>query len=367
MRWWLCVVLAGCHFRAGAAAGDAATDLAIDVPADIAPDTIPADWWDPSWHHRRAITIDTSTLTNTLGKFPVLITVPNTFDYADARSDGADLRLVDGTGAVLPYDLDTWSPSNTSWLWVSVSLPQPPTPAPIVWLYYGNATAAAGAAPAAVWTQYISVHHLANLTDASGHGHDGTSSSVATTPIATSGIVGQARAFDGTDDEIDLPTSTAYDLSAQMSVSLWVHGVVFTSQWQCFVCKGDSAWRVHRGNTTSHADFGSTVSGIQGNLDSTSNVDDGGWHHIAVDYNGTNKAIYIDGTREATAASAAFSTNTFAVVFGENVEAGARFYQGDLDEVRIDTHARGQAWFAVEYRNVTDRTFATLGPDQAIP
>ena len=368
MRAAALVVLAACHFREGTAAAprdSEPADVVVDVPADLPADvTIPADWWDASWHHRRAITIDTSTLTNTLNKFPVLITVPNSFDYADARSDGADLRFIDGGGAVLPYDLDTWSPGNTSWMWVSVTLPQPPTAAPTLWMYYGNPSATAGAQPAMVWTQFISVHHLAGLTDASGNGHDGSSSSTGTTPIATSGIVGQARKFDGSNDEIDLPVSTAYDLSTAMSVSMWVHAVVFTSQWECFVCKGDSAWRIHRGNTTSHADFGSTPG--PNDLDSTSNVDDGGWHHVAVDFDGTTKRIYIDGAKEAMVASTAFSTNTFAVVFGENVEAGSRFYKGDLDEVRIDTHPRGLPWFSADYRNVTDPTFAQLGADEAI-
>ena len=41
------------------------------------------------------------------------------FDYA-AAGDGTHFTITDGTGAVLPYEIDTWNPGGESLLWVKI-------------------------------------------------------------------------------------------------------------------------------------------------------------------------------------------------------------------------------------------------------
>jgi biopolymer transport protein ExbB len=357
---WLLVALGACSFRHGVTSGGAQT-------GDASPDMSLA-----AWHHRRAVMIDTSSLTADLGAFPVLVTLnKTTFDYSLARADGADLKFTLGDGTPLAFDLDTWAPTDTSWLWVSVPLAKPPAPAPTVWLYYGNPDATSAADPAATWTGYTSVHHLTDFSDASGGGHDGVPASTATTPAIANGKIGGARTFDGVMTAIPLPASPAYDFTTAMSMSAWVRVASFDVAWQCIVCKGDSSWRMHRGNTTNHADFGTTpVTGTSGNdnIDSTSNIDGGAWHHVVVSYDGTNKHVYVDGMLQGSKAIGPLNTTTYVVILGENAEAAPpRYFHGDLDEVRIAGDPRTPAWFAAEYRTVTDPSFVHLGADEVIP
>jgi biopolymer transport protein ExbB len=370
-------VLAGCNFsspQAPPAAADAplvSPDAAIDAQRLQDGTTIPADWWDPAWTHRRLITIDNSSVATPLAAFPVLISLTSAgFDYSDTHDSGADLRFIasDHT-TVLAYDVDTFNGGGTSTFWVAVDIHASSSPKPTLWLYYDNAAAAHATNAAAVWSTEVSVHHLTDFTDASGNGHDGAAPSMNTTPTIVGGQIGGARSWDGADDQVLLPVSTAYDFTTSMSVSLWTQVNAFTADmWDCFICKADGAWRVHRGDTTSHADFGTTQSSGTDNLDTTSNVTGGAWHHIAVEYDGTTKSIYFDGALQASQPATTIEVTTDPVDFGENTGSmDTRFLTGLMDEIRISSQTHGAAWFAAEYQTVTDPTFATLGADQALP
>jgi len=378
MRLWVVgAVLAGCNFSAAqgpVATADAplgSADAAIDAQQLQDGTNIPADWWDPAWTHRRLITIDNTSVTSSLAAFPVLISLTSAgFDYGDTHDGGADLRFIasDHT-TVLPYDVDTFNGGGTSTFWVAVDIPASPSPKPTLWLYYDNGAAPPATNAAAVWSTEVSVHHLTDFTDASGNGHDGAASSMNTTPTIAGGKIGGARSWDGVDDQVLIPASTAYDFTTSMSVSLWAQVNAFTAdQWDCFICKANAAWRVHRGSTTSHADFGTTQASGTDNLDTTSNVTGGAWHHIAVEYDGTNKSIYFDGALQASQPATTIEVTSDPVDFGENTGSGdVRFLTGLMDEIRISSKHHGAPWFAAEYQTVSDPTFATLGADQALP
>jgi hypothetical protein len=211
------------------------------------------------------------------------------------------------------------------------------------------------------------------FVDATGNGHDGAPGSAASTPALGSGVFGVASVFDGSADAVPLATTSAYDLTSGLSVSAWVKLSAWVIGFECIVCKGDSAWRMHRGNTDSRPDFGSTPAiggtGANANLDAGTNVDDDAWHLVAMEFDGSNKTITVDGSGFATAASTPLATNAFGVVIGENLEATGpplRYFEGAMDEVRIAATAMGSAWFAAEYRAGTDPTFVTVGPAQQI-
>jgi biopolymer transport protein ExbB len=375
----LSLACAGCTFHAASArTSDAQVDtVTVGDSSDAPVDGNGSDWWDTDWLHRRQLTIDNSSIAETLSGFPVDVTLTTAnFDYAFAQADGGDLRFVTDAGDLLPYDLDTWSPSATSSIWVGITIPPAPTGAVTAWLYYDNSTAPNGATPSQVWPTFTSVHHLgADFSDATGNGHDGTPPSPAATPSETAGEIGGARAFDGSNDSVDVASGSgsAYDFTTAMSASVWITVIAFDIEFECVVCKGDSSWRIHRGDTSSHADFGTTpaVGGTSDNddLQSTSNVDGGGWHQVTVSFDGSNKSIFVDGGLQAMDVEGTLATTTFGVVIGENDEAvnpSLRNWGGNIDELRISGVARDAAWFAAEYRTVTDATFAQLGSDQAL-
>jgi hypothetical protein len=56
--------------------------------------------------------------------------------------------------------------------------------------------------------------------DSSGNGNDGT---LINGPIWTTGVIGQALEFDGTDDYVDVGTGPAITGAAQRTVSMWIN------------------------------------------------------------------------------------------------------------------------------------------------
>src|SRR5262249_22244971 len=118
------VALAGCRFSSGQASSDGAVPIDSPPPpidaVDAAHDTIPGDWWDTSFTHRRLVTIDGTKLTGNVSGFPILVTLdPTTIDYAAVATGGADIRFIaaDNT-TVLDYELDTFQSGGTSLAWV---------------------------------------------------------------------------------------------------------------------------------------------------------------------------------------------------------------------------------------------------------
>ena len=370
------LVVAGCKFTptlAGDARGSATPiDAELDGVPDAITDAIPADWWDPDWHHRHAIAIDGTKLTGSLNDYQLLVKLPPTFDYAQSQSAGQDLRFIaaDQT-TVLAHDLDMYVVGGTSYIWVKIPT-LVNTGTTTIWLYHGNATATSNAAPHTVFSQDVSVNHLgADFSDATGHAHDGTSFGG---PTAVAGMIGGAQSFDGVDDYATLATESGFDFTTTMTVSAWIQVTAFTVGYQAIVTKGDSSWRMHRGGNGNGdgngntLDLGTTSASVNDNLDGTTNIMDGQWHHVAVTMDGTSKHVYVDGAIDSTRAyTLTLDNNAYLVTLGANLEASSmRYFSGKIDEVRILNFARGATWIAAEHLNVTDPTFVMVGGDAPI-
>ena len=358
MRWQLgLVAVAGCAFELPAGSDGGGDDGGGGLAGFTA---------------RRPITIANAQLTEALVDFPVLVTLDAaSFDYAGAAVDGADLRFASDDLTLLHYEIDSFTPSATSWIWVRVPMiAPPPAPPTQIWMYYSSPGARSAASPRDVWIDHVSVHHLGTNVDASNNGHGAQQADVAKTPLDTAGVLGRAYAFDGNDDALVVDGAAAYDFTKTMTVSLWMRAPSFTVSFQCMVCKGDTAWRVHRGNGTQHADFGTTSSApANDNLDSGSNVSGGDWHHVVTTLDGTVKKIYVDGALDGMRSYALIlNTNALPVAIGENQEAGGRNWKGDLDEIRIAGAARTASWIGMEYQMVAmPAATIAIGAREAAP
>ena len=154
---------------------------------------------------------------------------------------------------------------------------------------------------------------------------------------------GYALDFDGTDDFVSLPNESSFDFTTAMTVEAWIKVGVFDKGWQAIVTKGDAAWRLHRYNTSDNISFG--TGGLSNtDLQGTTNVNDGQWHHVACVFDGSTKILYVDGKLDASiAVTGTIATSNAAVYFGENSEATSRHFNGSIDEVRIWDDARTQA------------------------
>ena len=97
-------------------------------------------WIGNEWNYRRLVTISNPGST-VLTDYQVRINLDNTFDFADANSDGSDIRITAADGITeLPFWIETWNVTGTqATIWIKV--PTLPTSGITVYLYYGNAFA----------------------------------------------------------------------------------------------------------------------------------------------------------------------------------------------------------------------------------
>jgi len=352
------LAVSACGFSAGSSApieSDASVDAFIDPPPLDGPRT---DWWDASYASRRSVTIDASKLAGPVTDFPVLVRLP-------APVDIADLRFVESDNATLAsFELDTQGPAETT-LWVKLSL-DPSAATKKLWLYAGNAAAEPRSSGPSVFGGYASVNHLGDaLTDSSGHAHAPTVPAVLSqAPVVHPSPLGQSRFFDG-DDYMILADSAAMNMGQLMAASAWIKVAQYTSGYQCVVCKADEAWRMHRSNNGNGIGFGTTAGGSQ-NLDGSISVNDGAWHHVAIVMDGTKKHLYVDGVEDANVGyNKTLDESTKLVRLGMNETFGGRYWNGEIDELRIVDQVRSPVWIAAEVLTVTDPAFVSLGATES--
>jgi hypothetical protein len=124
-----------------------------------------------------------------------------------------------------------------------------------------------------------------------------------------------------------------------MTVEAWVKSNVAPEQWDALVIKGDNSWRLHL-NSTGTVNF--TCSGTTSSeINSTSSVTDGNWHHVVGTFGGNSIKIYIDGVLENVVATSGNINNTVdQVLIGNNPTFGPRHFNGNMEEIRIWNVAR---------------------------
>ena len=378
MIWVLAVAASACRFGSPPLGGDAAGPP--DAPADAldAPIDGPRmDWWNTAWTRRRPITIDTSKLTGPVTNFPLLVQIPQQLvDLNGNRSNALRFVTADNTAA-LPYELDTLDPGTTSFVWVRLPGTTSAAAPSTLWLYYDNTAALSESAGAGVFADlYVSVHHLGAsgpggvLPDSTGNNHAASPSGGGGGPqLVNIGRIGRARDLDGNDDYYQLAGETDYDFTTTLTVSAWIQRQQFDEVYQAIVCKGDDTWRMHRENTTPFAGFGTTSggSGNNDNLQGTTNIDNTNWHHIAIVFGGGVKRLYVNGQQDVMANEGPIDTDDTPVQIGHNSNAQTspdRFWNGNIDEVRISTAERDAAWIFAEHLTVNDPTFVSIGSEE---
>ena len=97
-------------------------------------------WLDPAWGYRTQIVV-ANPAGSSLSNFQVQVALNGSFNFAQAKSDGSDVRVTASDGVTsIPFWIESWNASNASAiLWVQV--PSIPSTGTTVYLYYGNPAA----------------------------------------------------------------------------------------------------------------------------------------------------------------------------------------------------------------------------------
>jgi hypothetical protein len=156
-------------------------------------------------------------------------------------------------------------------------------------------------------------------------------------PGALAGDSDTAVSFNGANNYVDVPTSASLNITGPISVEAWIKVNVWDYDWQAIVAKGDSAYRLHRYPASDNLAFGTNAGDdVQG----TTNVNDGSWHHVVGVWDGSTKNTYVDGVLDTSCSdTGTLATNGYDLAIGENLEATGRYWDGSIDEVAVYNRA----------------------------
>jgi hypothetical protein len=333
-------------------------------------------WWNTNWLYRKEIIINHDKISEDLTNFPVLIYNSSDTDLRDhAQDDGDDIVFTDYYGIKLNHEIEYYDNSTAEIVsWVNVTSLSS-TNDTILYMYYGNPSCSNQENIVGVWdSQYRMVHHLNETSgmhyDSTSYDNDGTAS--VTVQGSAVGQIDGSDSFDGVDDYVDCGNDSSLAVSNALSVEAWVkYTEVGSTAWRGIISKNRYFdWVLAVGGTTApgKADIFITgdLGGTSGNVISTSNINDGIWHHIVGTYDGTTTKIYVDGVMEnsATALSGDISTSEEHVTIGIYSDFNLPF-NGGIDEARISNIARNNSWINTSYLNQHDPDgFCSIGNEE---
>lgn len=171
-------------------------------------------------------------------------------------------------------------------------------------------------------------------------------------PVWTDGKVGQALQFDGSNDHVVLPTSSSLNITGDISLESWIKT---SSTGFPHIFGGYQSSSPYPGYAIAlgaNADPGKFCfwNGTGWNC-TTTNVNDGKWHHVAAVLSGSTLYLYIDGIINRTVTSVAtIPSYTSTRVIGGRSDANVTYiWNGKLDDVRLYNYARTHAQVQWDY------------------
>ena len=365
MRWLVVAALGACSFSPGKLGGDAGQSDDVRVVTDANDLDAPGDMMIVAPAKVRSIDVTDALVSGgPHTSFPLLVSISATWLRSKAnagdvaRDDAFDLYFASDVAGTtrLSHEIEVYTPTTGDLVaWVKVpSL----TPTTVIYLHYGDpANTTDPQAVANVWTAgYELVAHMDGSGDATGKSTTATSTGL----TAATGKVGPAQAFDGSTSVADFGSDTALDnlWDGGGTAEGWVFadtygeagfGRVFSKAWILFVVS-DSTTGVTNSMSFYYSD---------GQWFAPSNsLSLGSWHHVSVRYDPsalTNKPIFfVDGVLVATVdyaqPTAALDDDLASTLVGDR-PTRFRAFDGSLDELRLSSVVRGDAWLLTQYLN----------------
>ena len=195
-----------------------------------------------------------------------------------------------------------------------------------------------------------------SAADSSGNGDAGA---LAGGTWTASGKIGGALTFNGTSDQVNIPSSANYN-STTGTWAFWFN----TTDAACTRCELMSRADASQScngiliylSGSAHVIANIYGAGCGGTYDtavasSTTGLNDGNWHHVALTFNGTTAAdLYIDGSLETSnTAYGAWSFNSQPVRLGQAQDSYWQLLAGTIDDVRVYNRALSAAEVAEIY------------------
>ena len=183
------------------------------------------------------------------------------------------------------------------------------------------------------------------LTDSSGNANTGTpSGGPLHRTLIPDGFPGSGNSlsleFDGVDDIVEIPASASLDFSGSFTVEFWMRSPGTAGGGQDLIIDkshgfgGSTGWFFQSRPGSGIVDFGMGNGSGFPLVSSRSDLFDDQWHHLAGTYDGDTIEFFVDGVSQGTLVAGTYLDNANPVRMG-NTQTISRFFEGQLDEVRI--------------------------------
>ena len=174
-----------------------------------------------------------------------------------------------------------------------------------------------------------------NANDESGNGHNGTVYGAQMTEDRF-GISNSAYHFDGSDDVIEVPFSDDFDFSPDgtFSFAVWVNPTI-EETYHAVMVKAPPAPDVWDWGLFIASGFYISGSHLNHSVSSGASAEENVWTHVAVIYNDSSWAMYINGNLEDSAEGHRITQSSGGIAFGRKGEGVRDFFSGAIDDIRI--------------------------------
>ena len=167
----------------------------------------------------------------------------------------------------------------------------------------------------------------------------------------------QAAVFSGSSSSYITASGLGITGNTSFTISTWVNTTSSGAKLFFFLGNGtinsSLYMSVESGGVVRVGDFGTDL------FSSTTSVNDGNWHHIALTSNGTTTKLYIDGS-ESNSLSYTWAISTDNMELGRGTSS--YYYNGKLDQVRIYSSALDSTDVEKLYKESADVPTANLLP-----
>ena len=158
-------------------------------------------------------------------------------------------------------------------------------------------------------------------------------------------------------------TAASFAVGSTFTYEAWVQPESASNRWRC-ILNNDPLYNRWFGLRDNDIDFWDNSSEriVGANV-----VPGASWYHVAVTYDGTQLRGYNNGTAGTPLMVALPSAPSAPLQIGYTVALTTEWFQGRIDEVRVSSVWRSDAYVSTSYNNQSSpSTFATLEAERAV-
>ncbi|MFX1262323.1 MAG: LamG-like jellyroll fold domain-containing protein, partial [Promethearchaeota archaeon] len=369
--------------------------LNVDFTAPDGSDAI------PSFRFNKNIVIDHTRVASDLQNFPVLVDIWDADLHLDVQPDGDDIAFL-YDGQVIPHEIDVFDKLGNGThahlsAWVNVPYVSSTQDTTIV-MVYGDDDLGSQENTDGVWdSDYAAVWHLSEnpaepqwdstyadylphqpqIVDVTSPDSDGTSSGSMASNDLVNGVIGDAIDLEGTNDYIDFGNPTELQMNGAFTVEAWFYADYVDNDY-LVVKSGESnyrGWDISFDDDPSISPAGWVMfrwspDGVSTSIAGYERVDIGQWYHAVGVFSPSEYArFYLNGelVGEVTSGipSSVYDPNRPVRIGRRSDSAGATsYFDGIVDEVRISSTTRSDAWVRTQYNNQRNpELFVSVGDE----